>query len=342
MNFGNNDYWLRFDSKVDRVEAVRGALGLDLRQPGAGRGHQLPAAADLRRSYRLDLFDLQPPVPMADQRRPSAHRADENFRYSDIHDNFTTQFLNVTPLSSVIGSTVNGGLVASARYAAGPFFTGPYVNNNPNINVLMRDMGSVANNLSLAAKTGGLGGTLTATAGWFYTSQNISQEWHVNPQISTLEGRNKVPPDLFTAAGRQLSVAGQTGFNNNGGSCCARDVNLTYVDNAPILSLNYSGHGPDLDGSVRFDRVTDVGTAIGGVTGPNITVSDALGSAALPSLIAAATPENINYEKNYTSWSLGALYEVARTPACSRAPAAAAASTRTGTCLAATSTRTAR
>ncbi|WP_010183461.1 TonB-dependent receptor [Sphingomonas sp. PAMC 26605] len=449
MNFGNNDYWLRFDNNVERVEAVRGGSastfasqapgavinyisktgdkpggeigiseGLSIRETridgdyggrlsdslryhvggyfrtGSGgdhvdydilRGYQIKGnitkdlAGDrgfIRISVkRLDehaptntvqpsiakidgknVSDFQP-LPTFDARTGSTYSIynrsfqyltndgqvrnanvegihprvfsiggqihykatdwltiDNNFRYSDISGNFTTQFLNVAPTSSILGSTVNGGVVGSLRYAAGPkagqTFTGPYVNNNPNINVFMRDMGSIANNLSLAAKQNGLGGTFTATAGWFHMSQNISQEWHVNPQISELNGRNEVPLDLFSTTGRQLSVAGQTGFNSNWGTCCARDVNLTYTDDAPFLNLAYSGHGLDLDGSVRFDRVSGVGTALGGVTGPTVTVTDALGSAALPSLVAGGPVERINYLKSYTSWSLGALYEV--------------------------------
>lgn len=449
MNFGNNDYWLRFDNNVERVEAVRGGSastfasqapgavinyisktgdkqggeigvseGLSIRETrldgdygghlsdsvryhvggyfrtGSGgdhvdydilRGYQIKAniTKDLagdRGFIRLSVKRLdehaptnttQPsiatidgknvsdfkPLPTFDARTGSTYSIynkqfqyltndgqvknatvegihprvftiggqihykptdwltiDNNFRYSDISGNFTTQFLNVAPTSSILGSTVNGATVGSLRYAAGPLagqtYTGSYINNNPNINVFMRDMGSIANNLSLAAKQGALGGTVTATAGWFHMSQNVSQEWHVNPQISELNGRNEVPLDLFSTTGRQLSVGGQTGFNSNWGTCCARDVNLTYTDDAPFLNLAYSGHGLDLDGSVRFDRVSGVGTALGGVTGPTVMVTDALGSAALPSLVAGGTLERINYLKSYTSWSLGALYEI--------------------------------
>ena len=59
---------------------------------------------------------------------------------------------------------------------------------------------------------------------------------------------------------------------------------------------------------MRFDSVKASGWALGGVTGPNVTVSDNLGSATLPSLVAGGAQENIDARTNYTSWSFGGLY----------------------------------
>ncbi|MBJ6121660.1 TonB-dependent receptor domain-containing protein [Sphingomonas mollis] len=260
---------------------------------------------------------------------------DDSMRYSDMSGNFTTQFLNVTnrvntnpvptgfsscfvPASSgfsangVVGSCVNGGVVGSVRYAAGPnkgqVYTGAYVNNNPNINTRMRNMNSFANNLSVAGKFDALGGKVSTSAGWFHMSQNIVQDWHVNRQFSEVNGENASPLELFSTTGTQLTAAGQAGFNDNWGSCCARSVDLTYTDDAGVLSAGYERGGLNLDASVRFDSVKGKGTAIGGVAGPNYTVTAGLGTATLPSLIAGAAVENIDYSDNYVSWSFGALY----------------------------------
>ena len=237
---------------------------------------------------------------------------DNSFRYTDMSGNFTTQFLNVATAASVLGSTVNGSTVGAIRYAAGPSkgqpYTGTYLNNNPNINTLMKDMGSIANNLALTGKFDMGEGRVTVQAGWFHMSQNIVQDWHVNRQYSALEGENAAPLNLFSTTGTQLTAAGQAGFNDNWGSCCARSVDLKYTDDAPFLSANYSGGGLDLDASVRFDRVRGEGTAQAGVAGPNYTVTDEVGSATLPSLLPGGTIERIDYRRSYTSWSVGALY----------------------------------
>jgi outer membrane receptor protein involved in Fe transport len=450
MNFGNNDYWIRFDDTVERVEAVRGGSastfssqapgavinyisrtgdkqggsiayteGLDFRQhrvdfdygghlsptlrynvggfweKGAGpsnisydvlHGYQVKAnitkdLADNRGYVRL-LFkrlDEQAPtntttpaiaklngndvtgyslLPGFDPREGSTYsqytrhfqyvgkdgklhtadvdgihpkvttigtqihyeltdniKFDDNFRYSAISGNFTTQFLNVLPTSSLIGSKVNGATVGSIRYANGPnqgqAFTGAYLNNNPNIHTVMHNMGNIANNLTLGGKWDLGPGQFNATAGWFHMSQRVVQTWYVNQQYSQILGKDGAELDLFSATGQQLTAAGQAGFNNNWGNCCARDIDLTYTDDAPFMSAGYSLGGLNLDASVRFDRMQAKGTAQAGATGPGYTVSDALGSATLPSLLPSATPiERLDYLKSYTSWSVGALYSV--------------------------------
>jgi outer membrane receptor protein involved in Fe transport len=240
---------------------------------------------------------------------------DDSIRYQWINGNFTTQFINVatrTGAGGVIGSTVNGSTVGSLRYAAGPnvgqVYTGTYVNTNPNINTLMKNMNNFVNNLTLNGKFDVGPGKATVTTGVFLMKQNIVQDWHVNRQYSELNGENAAPLDLFSTTGTQLTAAGQAGFNDNWGSCCARRVDLTYTDTAPFLQVGYELGGLNLDASVRYDSVHAEGTAQGGVAGPTTRVADALGSALIPSLVLSNTVENIDYTDHYVSWSLGALY----------------------------------
>ena len=230
---------------------------------------------------------------------------------------FRTQFLNVATTASVIGSTVNGQTVGSIVYANGPnkghAYTGTYLNNNPNIDTNMSDMGSFVNDLTLTRKADLFGGRLTAKAGLFYMRQTVAQDWHVNRSYAELTGRNPAQLDLFSGAngtGTQLTAAGQAGFNDNWGNCCARQYDLNYVDTAPYLSLDFVTGPFDIDASIRQDSVKASGWAQGGVAGPNITVSDELGSATLPSMVAGGAIEVLNYTKKYTSWSIGGLYKL--------------------------------
>ncbi len=239
-----------------------------------------------------------------------AIQLDNNVRWTDMSGNFRTQFLNVATADSLLGSTVNGGIVDEIRYANGPnageVFTGQFVNNNPNISTHMRDMGSFTNDLALSGKFDMGSANVTVKAGWFHMNQNIAQDWHVNRTLSELSGNNPAMLDLFDASGNQLTAAGQAGFNDNWGSCCARDYSLNYTNDAPYLSANYSGGGLDLDGSVRFDRVKASGWALGGITGPDVLVD----GVSLPSLVPGGTKEVLDYTRSYTSWSLGALYAI--------------------------------
>jgi outer membrane receptor protein involved in Fe transport len=237
-------------------------------------------------------------------------------RWTEQSGAFRTQFVNVTTAESVIGSTVNGYTVGSIVYANGPnkgkVFTGTYLNNNPNIDTDMNDMGSFVNDLVLTSKfTLGKQGHVTAKAGYFYMRQSINQDWHVNSQYNELSGNNPAQLDLFSGpngTGTQLTAAGQAGFNNNWGSCCARSYDLTYVDEAPYLALNYTNGPWDLDASVRFEKMIASGWALGGVDGPDVVVTDELGSATLSSMVAGGTKEILNYTKTYSSYSVGALY----------------------------------
>ena len=242
---------------------------------------------------------------------------DDRFRHTDQSGTFRTQFVNVALTAGIIGSTINGRAVGSLVYANGPrqgqVYTGGFVNNNPNIDTNMRDVGSWVNDLNLSGKFDVATGKLTARAGWFHMVQNIAMDWHVNPSLSELSGENPAQLDAFTGAngtGTQLTAAGQSGFNNNWGSCCARTYDLSYTDDAPYLSLNHTIGGLDLDASLRFDTVKASGVAQGGIAGPNITVTDNIGTALLPSLIAGGPQEVLNYTVKYTSWSLGALYSL--------------------------------
>ncbi|MGN6421925.1 MAG: TonB-dependent receptor domain-containing protein [Asticcacaulis sp.] len=238
-------------------------------------------------------------------------------RWTDQSGAFRTQFVNVATTSSILGSSVNGQTVGSIVYANGPkqgqVFTGAYVNNNPNIDTEMPDMGSFVNDLTLTGKTELGAGKLTAKAGWFHMRQSVVQDWHVNRQYNELSGDNPAQLDLFSGpngTGVQLTAAGQAGFNDNWGSCCSRSYDLSYVDDAGYLALDYLIGQFDIDASLRQDTMKASGWAKGGVAGPNVTVTDNLGSATLPSLVANGPMEVLNYGKSYTSYSVGLLYSL--------------------------------
>jgi outer membrane receptor protein involved in Fe transport len=241
----------------------------------------------------------------------------DGLRWTDQSGVFRTQFVNVATTSSILGSTVNGQTVGSIVYANGPkqgqVFTGAYVNNNPNIDTEMPDMGSFVNDLVLTGKTELGAGKLTAKAGWFHMRQSVVQDWHVNRQYNELTGDNPAQLDLFSGpngTGAQLTAAGQAGFNDNWGSCCSRSYDLSYVDDAGYLALDYLIGQFDIDASLRQDHMKASGWAKGGVAGPDVTVSDNLGSATLPSLVANGPMEVLNYAKSYTSYSVGLLYSL--------------------------------
>lgn len=246
---------------------------------------------------------------------------DNNARYSNMSGGFASNFFSIAPISGLIGSTVNGGVVARAVYSAGPNrgqdVSEPYYNNNVNVYTRIRSLSSFANDLKLSGKTE-LGGGVKAslTAGVFYMSQQIAMDWHPNQFRAQASGNNPSPIDLLDASGNLLSAAGFTGYNNNWGSCCARTYDYTFSDTAPYADLILDVDRFELDASIRHDINHGSGsgtnstgktyfldqTAVNPVTGATETVQ-------IPYFLPDNTPEVINYTKPLTSWSIGASFK---------------------------------
>ena len=147
---------------------------------------------------------------------------------------------------------------------------------------------------------------LTAHAGWFVMNQKIAMDWHVNKSLRELSGTNPSQLDIYSGAGgtNQLSVAGQYGFNNNWGDCCAREYDLSYTDNAPNVSLDLDTPLFGIDGSVRFDSVKASGSAR---ASSGTTYNTVVGGVSIPTFLADGKTEVLNYTRSYTSWTLGGL-----------------------------------
>ncbi|WP_309752319.1 TonB-dependent receptor plug domain-containing protein [Novosphingobium sp.] len=259
---------------------------------------------------------------------------DNSMRWTDMSGSFTAPFqnvgrrLNTSPVpvgftactapstysaNGVVGSCVNGSVVASARYASGPnagqVFTGTYVDNNVNVRTNIRDIGSLANDLKLAA-TFDAGGSakVTARAGFFYMNQKIAMDWHVNKSLRELSGNNPSQLDLYDGAGNKLTQEGISGYNNNWGNCCARDYDLSYTNTAPYAALELDSDDFNLDGSVRFESVKASG---GGTQGGSEFLVNSNG-VLIPAITSNSTREVLNYTRSYTSWTGGALWKVSR------------------------------
>ncbi len=207
--------------------------------------------------------------------------------------------------NGLIGSCVNGAIVAQVRTANGQAYTGTYADNNVNVRTNMRDMGSLANNVALTGKFDAGSAKVTARAGFFYMRQDIAMDWHVNKSTRELSGNNPSQLDLFDAAGNKLTVEGVSGYNNNWGDCCARDYSLRYTNTAPYLSLDLDTDMFAVDGSIRFERVKGKG---GGRTG-GAEFNVLSNGVQIPTIAANGPAEVVNYTRSYKSWTFGGLFK---------------------------------
>jgi outer membrane receptor protein involved in Fe transport len=234
---------------------------------------------------------------------------DNKTRYSDLSGSFASPFLGLTTRASILGSTVNGSIVTAIRYASGPnagaLYTGTYVDNNVNVRTNMSDMGSFVNDLTVAGKWEMGGGSVTARAGYFYDDQTIAYDWHVNKSTREVSGNSPAQLDLY-AGGTKLTNEGIAGYGNNWGDCCARTADLSYTNTAPYAQLVFDNDSFNIDGSVRFERVSASGRTQKGGAQFNVVS----GGVTIPTIIANGPSEVLNYSRSYKSWTGGALYKV--------------------------------
>lgn len=254
---------------------------------------------------------------------------DNNLRVTEMSGGFAAPFLNVATRASVLSGgvktpiIVNGAPVfvngvqqflttpvASIRYASGPragqAFTDRYVDNNVNVRTNIRDIGSLANDFKVTGNYDTGFGDVTARLGYFYMKQDIAMDWHVNKSLREVSGNNPSQLDLFDAAGNKLTQEGISGYNNNWGDCCARDYDLSYTNTAPYIALELDAEKFGLDGSVRFEQVEARGNTVQG--GSEFLVNS--GGVQIAAIRANGNRETLNYTRNYTAWSVGALYKL--------------------------------
>lgn len=238
---------------------------------------------------------------------------DNRARYSDVSGSFSSPFLNLATTASVLGSTVNGRTVAAIRYADGPnagrLYTGQFLDNNVNVTTNMRDLGALVNDFVVAGEFEVGESTLTARGGFFYMDQTIAMDWHVNRSTRELSGNNPAQLDLFDAAGNQLTFQGISGYNNNWGNCCARDYDLSYTNTAPYAQVIFDHERFNIDASIRFERVSAGGFAVGGGTEFLVAPDPSRPGLLIPAMTANGTREILDYSRSYTSWSVGALFK---------------------------------
>lgn len=244
---------------------------------------------------------------------------DNKFRKSSNEGSFRVQFgSDVATLSGLLGQFPTG---STARFYNGPnagqlvtsdkLMTGLIIKSAA-VNTELRDMGNVVNDLSVgkAFKLGA--NTLDFKAGFFHSVQNVKQVWSITERLVEY-GRDGAVIDVFGASGAALTTGGLTGYNNQWGGCCAKEVDASFTTDAPYLSLNF-GAGPlDIDAGVRRESFKVKGTHAGS-TAPAAIDVDRNGtiSGAERNVILAdqQNPSRADYKVSYTNYSLGANYRV--------------------------------
>ncbi len=243
---------------------------------------------------------------------------DDKFRITKSSGAFQTQFWDVQTLNNLLGGF---GAGATARYFNGPkagttvtaanLATG-LVSKSAAINTQLPDMGNLVNDLSVAKQMKTDIGTLDLRGGMFYSRQNVVQRWMISERVVEAAANGAVI-DVYDAAGAALTTAGLTGYNNQWGGCCARDIDTRFTTTAPYLSANLGSGNLDLDAGIRRENFKANGNYAAGSSQAYDVNGDGKISGAEKNvfLIDPNLPRGLaNYATNYTNYSLGANYRL--------------------------------
>lgn len=245
----------------------------------------------------------------------------DRFRIASASGRFVSPFTAGTGSPLSIAASI-GGAGSTARYANGANAGAP-VPANANGNGLLaqivlfdteiNDFGNMANDLKLEREFQAGGGTLTATFGYYRSSQSIDMDWLWNSFLLEVNGDNAALVDVFNAGGVRQTQNGLVGYGATFfGNCCRRSYDTDYTIDAPYAALSWESGDLIVDGSIRFDSGKATGSFADGI----VTTRDISGDGiiqrpeTLVTQIDFANTRPVDYDWNYVSYSVGANYQL--------------------------------
>lgn len=241
------------------------------------------------------------------------------FRYADISGRFITPFTATVDTVANLATSI-GGAGATAVYANGPS-AGQAVPGTANalgivlFNTKLNALDNITNDLRLSHSADLGDGSLDLAVGFYKSRQKIDMDWLWSSYLLEAKGDNAALINVKNSGGALQTDGGLIAYGASFfGDCCRRTYNLDFDTNAPYAQVNWKNGPLTLDASLRYDAGSARGFVAG--DGPVGTFDvDGNGSISVPETkvttmpLAAQRPVNYNY--NYTSYSVGANYRVA-------------------------------
>ena len=235
------------------------------------------------------------------------------FRFSDVSGRFNTPFPAEIASGNSVAQSI-GGDGAQLVYANGPD-AGSSFNGTGNVirmhtfDVEMEDFGSLVNDLRLSKSFE----KVDVTVGYYLASQAIRMSWLWNSYVSELKGDNAALLNVVGADGTEYSENGLYAYGvPYWGNCCQRNYDTEYDIAAPYVELSTQLGDVNVDLSVRHDSGDASGFYSGAAQSAVDMNRDGVISVAEQSVsgLDLANPSLVNYDWSYTSYSLGANYQL--------------------------------
>lgn len=245
-------------------------------------------------------------------------KIENRFRVASVKGSFNSPFpAEVGSASNIAASIAGDG--ATLQYANGPqagsAFNDDTLMRIHTFDVEMRDFGSMVNDTKL---TKSLSDDTSVTFGFYASEQTIAMSWLWNSYLMELQGDNAALVDVFAADGTAYSENGLYAYGTPAwGNCCQRNYDTDYSTRAPYLAVSSQFDDITLDASVRYDSGEAKGTYAGAVVSQRDINGDGVISKPEEQVagIDIANPSAVNYDWSYTSYSIGANYQINPTQA---------------------------
>lgn len=283
-------------------------------------GDNLPQTYDIRAGMHpvVGAFGVEAEFELADNITLT-----NRFRYADISGAFISPFPGSVDRASVVAADFGAG--STLRYFNGPnagqaVAASQLVARVVLFNTRLNSLDNITNDLRLNGEFAVGSGTLNATAGLYRSTQDINTDWLWTSHLLEVRGGGDgALIDAFSATNVAQTQGGTVAYGASFfGNCCRRAYRLNYDTTAPFVSLSLETGAFTVDGSLRFDFGnasgalfgTDLGLGGIGVTPIDINGNGSIAVAERNVSIIGGPRALVDYDYDYTSYSVGANYRL--------------------------------
>ncbi len=226
-------------------------------------------------------------------------------RYQDISGEFLGFFTGgALDAAALAGSTYFNGPLAGTAVTAANLPNG-FASDVAVFDVNLDDMSNFANDIRLSQTIDvGSDSTLDLAIGHFFMKQNFKQDWHWTRIVTTTENDAALiaTPDSINGIAGVNQAFGWDGSNRN--------YDLEAEVSSPFAALAFKTGGLSVDGSIRYDRMSQNGIRTAGAGARFDVNGDGVftGSEGDVSLNTGVVDARADLKADNFGWSVGANY----------------------------------
>jgi outer membrane receptor protein involved in Fe transport len=234
----------------------------------------------------------------------------ESGRFTANSGGFISPFPSEVGTASAIANSFGAGSTLSYANTGTPFNTANgLVARIHMFDTQLNDFNNFMNDLKVTKKFEKVG----VTAGFFKSIQNISMSWLWNSYLQEVSDSNPRLLNVTNATGGSLSDNGLYAYGTPAWGNLARNYDTQYNVSAPYANVSFDANDKlSFEGGIRFDMGKVTGSFAGGSSSQYDINNDGIISAPESNVFAVNTANTtaVNYDYNYTSYSVGANYLV--------------------------------